>query len=208
MKVLMINGSPKQDGTTATGLKEIGKVLEGEGIAWELFTIPTTPVRDCIGCGGCRQTGNGCVFGDDCVNELIAKARECDGFIFGTPVYYAHPSGRILSVLDRCFYAGGAAFAHKPAAAVAAARRAGTIASFDVLNKYFTINQMPVVSSTYWNEIHGAGGGEALLDGEGVQTMHNIGYNMAWLLKCIALGREHGIAAPEAERGARTNFIR
>ncbi|MCD7858013.1 MAG: flavodoxin family protein [Clostridiales bacterium] len=209
MKVLMINGSPKAEGCTATGLMEIGKVLEQEGISWELYTIPTTPVRDCIGCNGCRRNGGqGCVFGDDCVNELITKARACDGFVFGTPVYYAHPSGRILSVLDRCFYAGGDAFAHKPAAAVASARRAGTVTSFDVLNKYFTIKQMPIVSSTYWNEVHGNRPEEVLQDEEGLQTMRNIGRNMAWLLKCIALGRENGIPAPETEQTFHTNFVR
>jgi multimeric flavodoxin WrbA len=148
-----------------------------------------------------------CTFDDDVVNELIAAAEQADGFVFGSPVYYAHPSGRILSALDRAFYAGSKAFAHKPGAAVAVARRGGTSTTFDVLNKYFTINQMPVVASTYWNNVFGAMPGEAAQDAEGLATMRNIGKNMAWLLRCIEAGKSAGIEAPQADR-ARTNFIR
>ena len=206
MKVLLVNGSTRKNGNTATALQEAARQLEKEGIATETLQISGEPVRDCIGCGGCK---NGlCVFDGDAVNELIRKAKECDGFIFGTPVYYTHPSGRMLSVLDRAFHAGGAAFAKKPGAAVAVARRGGTTASFDVLNKYFTIAEMPVVSSTYWNNAHGAGSGESAQDAEGMQTMRNLARNMAWQLRCIEAGRAQGIVPPAAERTSRTNFIR
>ena len=144
----------------------------------------------------------------DIINKIIEKAKTSDGFVFGTPVYYAHPSGRILSVLDRVFYAGGSAFQHKPGAAIASARRAGTSASIDVLNKYFTISQMPVVSSTYWNMVHGTKAEDVLKDEEGVQTMRNIGMNMAWLLKCIESGKNNGIDYPQTQKVKRTNFVR
>lgn len=206
MKVLMLNGSSKPNGNTYIALQEIGKQLEKEGIAYEIFQLGGGPVRDCIGCGCCSEEG--CVFGDDKVNEFIAKAKEADGFVFGTPVYYAHPSGRILSFLDRVFYSGGRAFAFKPGASVAVARRGGASASFDVLNKYFGISQMPVAGSTYWNSVHGRTPGEASQDAEGLQTMRNLAKNMAWMLKCFALGRENGVSLPDTETGIRTNFIR
>ena len=205
MKVLMLNGSARKNGNTYAALSEIAKVLDGYGIESEIFEI-TEPVRDCIGCKGC--TGDGCRFPDNNVNEFIKKAREADGFVFGTPVYYAHPSGRILSFLDRAFYSGGKAFSFKPAAAVACARRGGTTASFDVMNKYFGISNMITVGSTYWNIIHGAAPGEAVSDGEGVQTMRNIAHNMAWILNCIETAKKNGIPYPELETGSRTNFIR
>ena len=145
---------------------------------------------------------------DDDVNEFIAKAKEADGFVFGTPVYYAHPSGRILSFLDRAFYAGGAAFRFKPGASVAVARRGGSSASFDCLNKYFGIAQMPVVGSTYWNMVYGRVPGEAEQDLEGMQTMQNLAKNMAWMMKCFELGRKNGIAQPDTSAVVRTNFIR
>ncbi len=206
MKVLMVNGSPKANGNTAYAMGEIARTLEAEGVESEVFQLGGAPIRDCIGCGKCGELDCACVFDDDVVNELIVKAKEADGFIFGTPVYYAHPTGRILSALDRAFYAGGKVFAHKPGAAVAVARRGGITASFDVLNKYFTINQMPIVSSTYWNGVGGRVPGDAERDTEGLQTMRNIGHNMAWLLKCIEAGRAAGIDAPEAERGAMKNL--
>lgn len=177
MKVLMVNGSAHQKGTTFRALEEIGRVLNAEGIEYEVFQLGGKPIRDCIGCGQCNE--NGCVFDDDAVNEFIKRAKEADGFVFGTPVYYAHPSGRILSFLDRVFYSSGSMFAYKPGAAVAVARRGGTSATFDVLNKYFGISQMPVVGSTYWNMVHGLDGTEAELDAEGMQTMRNIAHNMA-----------------------------
>lgn len=206
MKVLMLNGSANAKGNTYTALEEIGKQLENEGIEYEIFQIGAEPVRDCIGCGQCTE--NGCTFTDDKVNAFIAKAKEADGFVFGTPVYYAHPSGRIQAFLDRVFYSSGRAFSFKPGASVAVARRGGTTASFDVLNKYFGISQMPVVGSTYWNNVHGAAKGEAAQDAEGLQTMRNLARNMAWMLKCFEVGREKGVALPETERVYKTSYIR
>lgn len=205
MKVLMLNGSARKNGNTKAALLEIAKVLEVQGIESEIFEIKE-PVRDCIGCGGCTE--DGCRFADDDVNTFIKKAKEADGFVFGTPVYYAHPSGRILSFLDRAFYSGGRAFMFKPAAAVACARRAGTTATFDVMNKYFGISNMITVGSSYWNIIHGRTPGEALLDAEGVQTMHNVANNMAWILKCIETAKKNNVPMPSLETGTRTNFIR
>ncbi len=206
MKVLMLNGSANQKGTTFTALTEIGKTLEQEGIGYEIFQIGGGPVRDCIGCGQCTESG--CVFTDDSVNAFVARAKEADGFIFGAPVYYAHPSGRIQSFLDRAFYSSKEAFTYKPGAAVAVARRGGSSASLDVLNKYFGICQMPTVGSTYWNMVYGANAADALQDGEGLQTMRNVAHNMAWMLKCLEAGREKGIGLPKAERGEKTSFIR
>lgn len=207
-KVLLVNGSSRQEGNTSVALAEVAAALEGHGVETETMWLGNKPVNDCIACGKCAELGGKCVVDNDVVNELIAKAAQADGFVFGTPVYYAHPSGRILCALDRAFYAGGAAFRHKPGAAVAVARCGGTTASFDVLNKYFTICEMPVVSSTYWNNVHGRLPGEAAQDAEGLQTMRNIGQNMAWLLKCIEAGKAAGIDVPVAERGQMTNYIR
>lgn len=207
MKVLLVNGSSRPEGCTYTALNEIAVTLNSENIETEILFLGNEPVRDCVGCGACSKLGGKCVYDNDIVNRLIEKAKEADGFIFGSPVYYAHPSGRILSVLDRAFYAGKAAFAHKPGAAITSARRGGTTASFDVLNKYFTIAQMPVVSSTYWNMVHGSLPTDVKKDEEGLQTMRNIALNMSWLLKCIALGKENGIKAPVAENDYKTNFI-
>ena len=207
-KVLLVNGSSRQEGNTSVALAEVAAALVGHGIETETMWLGNKPVNDCIACGKCAELGGKCAIANDVVNELTAKAAQADGFVFGTPVYYAHPSGRILCALDRAFYAGGAAFRHKPGAAVAVARRGGTTASFDVLNKYFTICEMPVVSSTYWNNVHGRLPGEAAQDAEGMQTMRNIGQNMAWLLKCIEAGKAAGIDVPVAERGQMTNYIR
>lgn len=206
MKVLMLNGSPKANGNTYTALLEIGKQLNKENIEYEIVQIGGAPMRDCIGCGRCTE--NGCIFSDGDVNEFIAKAKEADGFVFGTPVYYAHPSGRILSFLDRVFYSGGRAFKFKPAASVAVARRAGTTASFDCLNKYFGISQMPVAGATYWNNVHGAVPGEVSFDEEGMRTMRNLARNLAWMIRCFDAGKKNGIPLPETETGNKTNFIR
>ena len=206
MKVLLVNGSSHRNGCTYTALEEISIVLNNEGIDTEIFQLGNPEIKDCSGCGACRQLGK-CVF-NDIVNPFVEKASEFDGFIFGTPVYYAHPSGRILSFLDRAFYSGGKAFAYKPAAAVASARRSGTTASFDVLNKYFTINNMPIVSANYWNNIHGHVAEDAKQDLEGLQTMRALARNMAWLLKCIDNGKKMGITIPEQEEKIRTNFIK
>ena len=206
MKVLLVNGSPHEAGCTYTALSEVGEALRAEGVDTEMIWLGNKPVEDCIACGKCRELGK-CVF-DDVVNELIGRAKEADGFVFGSPVYYAHPSGRVLSALDRAFYAGKAAFAGKPGAGVVSARRGGTAASFDVLNKYFGISQMPVVSSTYWNMVYGNTPDEVRRDAEGMQTMRNLGRNMAYLIKCIAAGRAAGIEAPAQETAAKTNVIR
>lgn len=209
MKVLMINGSCNEHGCTYTALCEVAKSLNAEGVETEIVQLGKDAYRDCIGCGVCRKKmNNRCIFNDDIINNIIEKAEHADGFVFGSPVYYAHPSGRLLSVLNRVFFAGGKAFAFKPGAAVVSARRAGTTGSIDVINKYFTINKMPVVSSTYWNMVHGNAPEEVLQDEEGLQTMRNLGKNMAWLLKTIETAKKNGVVLPEDEAGARTNFIR
>lgn len=208
MKVLMLNGSSRPHGCTDAALQAVAGALAEADIQSEILWLGNDPVRDCTACGACAKTPGRCVFDDDIVNRIIEKAAQADGFVFGSPVYYAHPSGRILSVLDRVFYAGKGAFVHKPAAAVVSARRAGTVASVDVLNKYFTISQMPVVSSTYWNMVHGSVPGDVALDAEGLQTMRNLGRNLAWMLRCIQAGREAGFLPPQPESGSRTNFIR
>ena len=206
MKVLMLNGSCNPKGCTYTALTEVGKTLTSAGIDYEIVQLGGGPVRDCIGCNQCSK--NGCVFTDDGVNDFIAKARQADGFVFGTPVYYAHPSGRVLSFLDRVFYAGGSAFAGKPGAAVASARRAGTTASLDALGKYFGISDMVTVGSTYWNMVHGNTPEEVRQDAEGMQTMRNLARNLLWMVQCIQAGKAAGLQPPQAESEARTNFIR
>ena len=208
MKVLLLNGSSRPSGCTYTALREVAVSLEVAGIETEILFLGNEPVRDCTACGTCAKVPGKCVFDDDIVNRIIEKARGADGFIFGTPVYYAHPSGRILSVLDRVFYAGKSAFIHKPAAAIASARRAGTTATLDVLQKYFTISQMPVVTSTYWTMVHGKQPEDVLKDEEGLQTMRNLASNMVWMLRCIEAGKAAGIQPPQKEFGARTNLIR
>ena len=208
MKVLLLNGSSRPSGCTYTALREVAVSLEVAGIETEILFLGNEPVRDCTACGTCAKVPGKCVFDDDIVNRIIEKARGADGFIFGTPVYSAHPSGRILSVLDRVFYAGKSAFIHKPAAAIASARRAGTTATLDVLQKYFTISQMPVVTSTYWTMVHGKQPEDVLKDEEGLQTMRNLASNMVWMLRCIEAGKAAGIQPPQEEFGARTHFIR
>lgn len=205
MKVLLVNGSSREKGCTGAALAEVERALHDEGIETETLFIGNKPLPDCIACRKCREIGK-CVF-DDIANELAAKAAECDGFVFGSPVYYSHPSARLLTVMDRAFYSGGRNFAFKPAAAVLSARRAGSVASFDVINKYFTILSMPVVSSTYWNHVFGSRPEDVAQDKEGLMTMYNIGKNMAWLLKCIELGKEKGVPVPQNEK-VLTNFIR
>ena len=206
MKVLLINGSPHENGCTFTALSEIEKVLNSNNIETEIIQTKKDAIRDCTGCKACGKLSR-CVYNDDIVNDIIEKAKECDGFVFGTPVYYAHPSGRILSLLDRLFYAGAKNFAFKPACAVASARRAGTTASLDVLNKYFLINNMPVVPSSYWNMVHGHQPEEVKQDLEGLHTMRTLGYNMVWMLKSFELAKNNGIL-PLKEDKVWTNFIR
>ncbi len=207
MKVLLINGSPHAKGTTFTALSEVARTLNEEGIDTEIFQIGTGAVHGCIDCGHCRRAGC-CVFNDDPVNTIVEKAKACDGFIFGAPVHYAGPAGAMHAVLDRVFYSNSGVFAYKPGAAVVCCRRGGATASFDSLNKYFTIANMPIVPSQYWNMVHGANAEDALQDAEGLQTMRTLGRNMAWMLKCFAAGRENGVALPKKEPHLRTNFIR
>ena len=208
MKVLMINGSAHENGCTATALREMAQVLSSEGIESEIVCLGGDSVRDCTGCGACSKLNGHCVHNDDMVNALIDKARSCDGFVFGSPVYYAHPSGRLLSVLDRMFYAASDVFRGKVGAAVASARRAGTTATLDVINKYFGISGMPVAGSTYWGMVHGGCAEDVKKDTEGLQTMRNLARNMAYMMKSAALAKENGLSAPDMEHGNRTNFIR
>ena len=209
MTVLLFNGSPHRQGATYTALAQIADQLAEAGIDTKIIQIGSKPYAGCMACRTCKETGR-CVFGDkDGLNEIIAMCERADGFVFGTPVYYASANGTLVSFMDRLFYSGSSALAHKPAAAVACARRGGASAALDVINKYFCINQMPVVSSTYWNMIHSNRGAEEVVqDLEGMQTMRNIGKNMAWLLRCIAAGKASGIGIPTADSGAMTNFIR
>ncbi|HIU93302.1 MAG TPA: flavodoxin family protein [Candidatus Limenecus avicola] len=208
MKVLLVNGSSNLKGCTYTALSEVAGVLEQNGIETEFVQLGNGPIRDCIGCGACRNNGGVCAFNEDNVNAFIQKAKEADGFVFGSPVYYAHPSGRLLSFMDRAFFAGKKNFAYKPAAAVVSARRAGTTGSVDVITKHFTISNMPVVPSNYWNMVHGSKPEDVRQDLEGMQIMRNLGLNMAWMLKCIEAGKKSGIELPVAEEKIWTNFIR
>ncbi|MBO4324728.1 MAG: flavodoxin family protein [Lachnospiraceae bacterium] len=204
MKVLLINGSPRSDGNTARALAEMCRVFEKNGIETRLFWIGTKDIRGCVGCGNCASLGK-CVF-DDIVNEISAELRDADGLVVGSPVYYASPNGTVLSLMDRLFFSAHYSMAMKVGAAVAVARRAGTTATFDVLNKYFTISGMPVASSTYWNSAFGGSPGEAEQDVEGMQTMVNLAENMTFLMKSIALGKkEYGL--PKNDKRF-MNFIR
>ena len=207
MKVILLNGSPHQKGTTMRALIEATTELNKNGIETEIITVGDKPVRGCIGCGYCAKNG-ACVINDDLVNGLVKKIAEADGLIIGSPVYYASITGTLKCVLDRVFYSSRGTFAFKPAAAVTVARRAGTTSAFDEINKYFLISNMPVVASTYWNNVHGANATDAEKDGEGLQTVRNLAKNMAWLIKNIEAGKEKGIELPKPERTERTNFIR
>lgn len=206
MKVMLLNGSPNAKGNTRTALEECAKELNGCGIETELMNIGAGAIPGCRACGACARLGK-CVI-DDAVNEFRFKLEAADGLVVGTPVYYASPNGSLMSFLDRLFFTGSGTFRYKPAAAVAVARRAGTVSSFDVLNKYFTICEMPIVSSSYWNDAFGQAPGQAAGDAEGLQTMRNLGRNMAWLLKCIELGKASGVTPPDNEYDSFTNFIR
>lgn len=206
MKVILVNGSPKEKGCTYTALCEVAGALEKNGIETEIFQVGAKPIAGCIGCGACSKSGR--CFVDDGVNDFVEKAKTADGFIFGSPVHYAAASGALTSFLDRAFYGKGAVFAGKPGAAIVSCRRGGASAAFDQLNKYFTISNMPVVSSQYWNQVHGNTPEEVLKDAEGLQTMRTLGNNMAWLLKCIEAGAAAGITFPEREPAVKTNFIR
>ena len=205
MKVLMLNGSPRANGNTALALSEMEKVFAQEGIEVETVQVGHKAVRGCISCYSCFQNGK-CVF-DDVVNELAPKFREADGLVVATPVYYASANATLIATLDRLFYSTHFDKTMKVGASVAVARRGGCSATFDELNKYFTISGMPIASSQYWNSVHGGMPGQAAEDAEGLQTMRTLARNMAFLMKSIALGREQ-FGLPEKEEHQFTNFIR
>ena len=203
MKVLLVNGSPNREGCTYTALSEVAGALNANGVETEIFQIGTAPVHGCIACRKCAELKK-CVFDDDIANKLMEKMKEADGIVIGSPVYYSGPNGALCAVLDRVFYSSARAFVNKPAAAIVSCRRGGASASFDRLNKYFTISQMPVVSSQYWNAVHGFTPDDVRRDEEGLQIMRVLGKNMAWLLKLIEAG-----GPPEKlnEKRVMTNFI-
>ncbi len=205
MKVLLINGSPRRNGCTFTALSEVEKTLHLEGIETELVQLGAKAVQGCIACGRCKTLGR-CVF-DDLVNETAPKLEAADGLVVGSPVYYASANGSLIAFLDRLFYSTPFDKTMKAGAAVLSCRRGGASASFDELNKYFTISGMPVVSSQYWNSVHGNTPEEVGQDLEGLQVMRTLGRNMAFLVKSIALGREK-LGLPEKEPRVSTNFIR
>lgn len=204
MKVLLINGSPRRNGNTRRALSEVAAALNECGIETEIINIGTRAVQGCIACGRCKDTGR-CAFGDELYETVRAKAEAADGLVVGSPTYYAGPNGSLCALLDRLFYSSSDVLQYKPAASVAVCRRGGASANFDRLNKYFTITNMPVVTSNYWNSVHGATPGEAEQDAEGLQTMRILGRNMAWLLKSIHQG---GQQHPTPEKKIKTNFIR
>ena len=205
MKVLMINGSPRVDGNTGIALKEMEQVFSQEGIEVETVQVGNQAVRGCMACGYCGKNGK-CVF-DDVVNELAPKFEEADGLVVASPVYYASANATLIACLDRLFYSSHFDKTMKVGASVVCARRGGCSATFDELNKYFTISGMPVASSQYWNSIHGRMPGESEQDGEGKQTMRTLARNMTFLMKSIALGKEQ-FGLPEKEERIATHFIR
>lgn len=206
MKVILVNGSPRKDGCSFTALSEVALSLNKEGIETEIFNLGADAISGCRGCRACAKIGK-CVI-DDKVNEFTKKAAEADGFIFGSPVNYAAASGSLTSFMDRAFFSGKGVFAFKPAACVLSARRAGTTAAFDQINKYFTISQMPVISSRYWNMVHGSCPEDVKKDAEGMQIMRILGKNMAWFLRLREAGDKCGVPLPEQEKIEFTNFIR
>lgn len=205
MKVLLINGSPKAKGNTGLALEEMVKVFAEEGVETEVICVGNQAIRGCVACGSCGRLGK-CVF-DDAVNEIAAKLGDCDGLVVASPVYYASANSTLTALLDRLFYSAREDMRMKVGASVAVARRGGCSATFDQLNKYFTISGMPVASSQYWNSVHGGAPGQASEDEEGMQTMRTLARNMSFLMKSIALGKEK-FGLPEQERHLWTNFIR
>jgi multimeric flavodoxin WrbA len=204
MKVLLVNGSPNAEGCTYTALKEVAGQLDKNEIETEIFHIGKKAVQGCIACGKCSELGR-CVFKDDLYNELLELVKNADGIVVGSPVYYAGPNGALCAILDRIFYSAGAYLTNKPSAAVVSCRRGGASSSFDRLNKYFTINQMPVVTSQYWNSVHGFTPEDVKKDLEGLQTMRTLGNNMAWMLKTIS---DSKYSLPKREEWTPTHFIR
>ena len=207
MKVLMLNGSPNRFGSTYTCLQYVATSLAEEGIDSEIIWLGDSPLQDCVGCDACKKLGK-CIFDEDIVNEILEKSKLADGFVFGSPVYYASPGGRIISVLNRLFYSGAKHLAFKPATAVVSARRSGTTASLDVFYKYFSINQMPIVTSQYWNMAFGRTPEDIRQDYEGVQTMSILGKNMAWILKSIKIASCNNQQHPSLIEKTHTDFIR
>ncbi len=211
MKVLLFNGSPHKNGCTYTALKEISDTLNEEGIDTEIFHVGNDAIKSCMACRACANIGK-CVVNDK-VNEFVELMKTCDGLIIGSPVHYASSSGATVSFLDRAFFSAflsgnGNAFEHKPGSAIASARRAGTTATLDQLNKYFTITQMPIISGRYWNMVHGSNPDEVRQDLEGMQNMRILARNMAWHLKCKEIALKSGIEMPKKEEVVFTNFIR
>lgn len=202
MKVLLINGSPRKNGNTFIALSEVASALQAEGVETEIVPIGNKAVQGCIACNRCRESGR-CVFKDELYNAVRDKLETADGIVVGSPVYYAGPNGSLCALLDRLFYSSSHLLQYKPGAAVAVCRRGGASAAFDRLNKYFTISNMPVVPSQYWNMVHGRLPGEASQDAEGLQTMRTLGKNMAWMLKSLSRA-----AAPVREPLIMTSFIR
>ena len=206
MKALLINGSPNEKGCTYTALTEVERTLNKNGIETELLWLGNAPVANCVDCGFCRQQGR-CVH-DDAVNRVIDELDSISALVVGSPVYYASASGQLCSFMDRLFHSCGRRMAGKLGASVVSCRRGGASAAFDRLNKYFTISNMPIVSSQYWNQVHGNTPEEVMQDEEGLQTMRTLAENMAWLIKCIEAGRRAGIELPEYEKRIGTNFMR
>lgn len=204
MKVLLINGSPRGKGNTYIALSEVAKALEENGVEAEIVSIGAKAVQGCIACGKCAELGR-CVFNDALYNTVREKLETADGIVVGSPVYYAGPNGSLCALLDRLFHSASSLMRYKPAASVAVCRRGGASATFDRLNKYFTINNMPIVSSQYWNSVHGSKKGEASQDAEGLQIMRTLGRNMAWMIKSLKNGNQ---PIPEKEASIMTNFIR
>lgn len=205
MKVILVNGSPNEKRCTYTALKEVEDTLNKHNIETELIWLGNKPISGCLGCGACLKTCR--CFMKDIVNEFLDKAEYADGFIFGTPVHFASASGMITSFMDRAFYGRSNLFKNKPAAGIVSCRRGGASSTFDMLNKYFAMNNMPIITSQYWNMVHGNKPEEVKQDLEGMQTMRTLANNMAWILKCIEAGKNNGIDYPENEPIIRTNFI-
>ena len=206
MKVLLVNSSPHENGCVFTALDHMAAHFGSLGVETELFQFGRTPVAGCIACGACRKTGK--CFKNDLVNEFAAKCETADGFVFGTPVYYAGPSGQLISFMDRLFFSAGRFLQNKPAAAVVSCRRGGASAAFESINKYFQISYMPVVSSQYWYQVHGSSPVDVLKDEEGLLTLRTLADNMTYLLRCLRAGSAAGISVPARETPLRTNFIR
>ena len=206
MKVLLVNGGPHEKGCTYTALEEVSKTLQKNGIETEFIWLGVNPIAGCIGCNTCLKTGK--CFRNDIVNEFIEKSKEADGFVFGTPVHFASSAGSLTSFMDRVFYGRGDLFKNKPVCCVVSCRRGGATATFDQINKYFSICNMPIVTSQYWNQVHGTNPDEVRKDEEGMQTMRTLGNNMAWLLKCIDVAKKNGVEYPENEKAVKTNFVR